>query len=783
VEVTDDGVHIRGFNITIGGDPGWSGINIFSYDNCRVEECILFENQYGINLESNANNNVIIGNNVSYSSTGIRVCGSSGNAVANNTIEDNFDGIGLVCSSSGNTVVNNTCRSNSGYALTAFGSSNQLHHNNVIYNNNQGRQSGVNQWDDGNGEGNHWSDYLGLDNGAGGRVAGDGIGDTAIPHLGLDGHPFIHPSGWLLPGAPILDDPGDVDHDGNYTLTWADSVRTTGYVLEEDQSADFTSPTAVYNGTALSFGFTSKEDGTYYYRLRNFNDIHENAWSDAVDITVNRIPAIPRDLQVDVYPHGNALNLSWEPNAEDTVAYCLSYQVSGDWEPLVEIAHPGNAYNHSGLQDGRRYRYRIQAKDDQGLLSDYSDIVEGFPADSVAPSVPTGLRIDQVTNCSIRLVWNANPENEVVGYNIYRSGSGDPDDWGDPVNGDAYFASTSYQDGHLDESMTFHYTVTALDEVPNESGLAGSVTGTTLLGPYGPCINIAPEDFDIAEDGYCDSAVNLQEWFTDANGDSLSFWCEGQDQLEVTIYQGNGTVALVPERDWNGVETLTFYACDDTAEVSAAVNVTVTAVNDAPEEPVITSPSTTLSILNGTTIDLRAECFDADVVYGDVLTFDWSSNLTGPIGQGEELEEVLLETGTHTITLEVSDGDASSSAIAYVLVFEENDGQEGEGEELPGDGDDGREDVTGEENETGEEGGPEEQDGEGASEKQSGGDLATAIGIAATIAAVILLALVVFSMRRGKKGDEGATVGDGEEEETSSGEPGDPIEDPTSPDD
>jgi len=37
-------------------------------------------------------------------------------------------------------------------------------------------------WDNGAGEGNYWSDYTGVDDGSNGRTAGDGVGDTLIPH-------------------------------------------------------------------------------------------------------------------------------------------------------------------------------------------------------------------------------------------------------------------------------------------------------------------------------------------------------------------------------------------------------------------------------------------------------------------------------------------------------------------------------------------------------------------------------------------------------------------------
>jgi hypothetical protein len=41
--------------------------------------------------------------------------------------------------------------------------------------------------------GNYWDDYVGLDDGSGGRVAGDGVGDTSLPEWGIDYYPLTCP--------------------------------------------------------------------------------------------------------------------------------------------------------------------------------------------------------------------------------------------------------------------------------------------------------------------------------------------------------------------------------------------------------------------------------------------------------------------------------------------------------------------------------------------------------------------------------------------------------------
>jgi len=63
---------------------------------------------------------------------------------------------------------------------------NTIHHNYVIDNDVQVYEGFDNIWDDGMGEGNYWSDYEGED------TDSDGVGDTDLPHNGVDYYPLMY---------------------------------------------------------------------------------------------------------------------------------------------------------------------------------------------------------------------------------------------------------------------------------------------------------------------------------------------------------------------------------------------------------------------------------------------------------------------------------------------------------------------------------------------------------------------------------------------------------------
>ncbi|UCE36721.1 MAG: right-handed parallel beta-helix repeat-containing protein [Thermoplasmata archaeon] len=264
ININADWVNVSGFTIKKSGSlTGDAGIQINS-DRCNIYSNMLLDSNYGIyayysryNIITNniislnysawnykcgiilqySNNNIITYNLVINNYYGIDIYFySNNNTVAYNTVIDNFVGISLIYHSNynlitdiilsndidinlwdrsnNNIIMNNTISGRDWGICTGYGSrGNTIYHNNFFNARVDDPSRSRNNWyHPVLLEGNYWSDYTGEDDGSGtGKhsIAGDGIGDTLIPHPDryYDYYPLMRP--W----ASIITSFIDIDPD------------------------------------------------------------------------------------------------------------------------------------------------------------------------------------------------------------------------------------------------------------------------------------------------------------------------------------------------------------------------------------------------------------------------------------------------------------------------------------------------------------------------------------------------------------------------------------------
>jgi chitodextrinase len=176
-------------------------------------------------------------------------------------------------------------------------------------------------------------------------------------------------------------------------------------------------------------------------------------------------PGAPQALAARVTGAGD-VELSWSA-AEDDLGIA-SYEVLRDGVVVGEVDTLG--FTDTAVTPGRTYRYSVRATDTGGNVGPAGGPVVVTtptppPADTAAPSRPTGLRAT-LTGGVPRLTWAASRDNVgVTGYDVLRNGT--------VV---ATTTTRAFVDTAAPQGRTHRYTVRARDAAANVSALSTSVS-------------------------------------------------------------------------------------------------------------------------------------------------------------------------------------------------------------------------------------------------------------------------------------------------------------------
>jgi hypothetical protein len=158
--------------------------------------------------------------------------------------------------------------------------------------------------------------------------------------------------------------------------------------------------------------------------------------------------------------HGLAAYRIYRSNTDERASF----------EMIGETAAP--PYRDSQFEFGRTYYYRVQAvfgEPGHWALSDASQVAKVTPRDTFPPAAPRGLT-GIYSAGGVELVWTANSESDLVGYNVYRLRDPTPLRLNKELLRTPVFRDTTAEPGG-----TFRYYVTAVDLAGNESRPSESV--------------------------------------------------------------------------------------------------------------------------------------------------------------------------------------------------------------------------------------------------------------------------------------------------------------------
>ncbi len=289
-------------------------------------------------------------------------------------------------------------------------------------------------------------------------------------------------------------------------VSWAASDEdTANYEVWSNKSGEWAVLTNV-SAPMTYYIDTDVEDGPrYFYRIRAWDEVPlESPLSTIVWGVLNDLepPSIPTGLRIEVVSSGRALTISWNLNTDDTVAYSIESNRTGDWREVILMGMNDDTYTDTGLEDDVRYYYRMRARDEADNPSNFTAIVSAITVDSEPPVAPTGLTVEpRPVGNMLRLTWDLNTD-DTASYLIYI--------WDETssvweLKGQVSQGTSMYEITGLENGVSYQFRVKAVDGADSESEWSNEVTARpadthppdipqgirTELDPNGRAVNIS----------------------------------------------------------------------------------------------------------------------------------------------------------------------------------------------------------------------------------------------------------------------------------------------------
>lgn len=272
-------------------------------------------------------------------------------------------------------------------------------------------------------------------------------------------------------------------------LTWGASTDIVGvleYRIERCQGANCsnfiqigTSSTTTFNNSGLLSAIS------YSYRVRavdaanNFSGYSNTATAVTLDTIV---PTSPTNLTATAVSE-TQINLAWGVSTDNVgvAEYRVERCQGANCTNFTQIATSSTtSFNNTGLSAATSYNYRVRAVDAAGNFSGYSNTASAATPDNTAPTPPTSLVGEPVSETQINLSWTASTDNiGIAGYRVERcQGTGCVNfaQIGQPT-------TTTFNDTGLAAGTPYRYRVRAVDAAGNLSGYSNIVTVVTPLPP------------------------------------------------------------------------------------------------------------------------------------------------------------------------------------------------------------------------------------------------------------------------------------------------------------
>jgi hypothetical protein len=195
------------------------------------------------------------------------------------------------------------------------------------------------------------------------------------------------------PPIPSLFSISNTDGNGDYTIDWSSETGADSYELQEQYYNEGWN--LIYNGTSTDHNISSREDGSWCYRVRSSNLGGNSDWSNIectlVSPTLDPPPDPPGNLSATTITQ-TQIGLSWQDNSTDESEFRIERSPDGssNWTQIGKVGENTESYISAGLSCDSTYFYRVKAyRDSDFQSSDYSNVASSPTAEcsSLPPSL------------------------------------------------------------------------------------------------------------------------------------------------------------------------------------------------------------------------------------------------------------------------------------------------------------------------------------------------------------------------------------------------------------
>jgi len=423
----------------------------------------------------------------------------------------------------------------------------------------------------------------------------------------------------------------------------------------------------------------TKPVGYYDFRVR-FQDDDEDwspwAYANQSLLVLNNPPSTPSlkitppepyttdDLLVEVYPvsdeENDPITLLYEWYCDDDLKDDLTGPIVASDETVKEQVWTCRVYANDTI--------------DNSIPGEMSVTIKNSPPEAVSPPSSIDMQEDVPDTDSLNL------------YDIFRDA--DEDTLGFSRNGEEHIAIEIWQNNGTvifrpeenwfgSEVITFtandtqqsaSFGVTVEVHEVNDIPVIEKVGDKSAMGVI--------LSYSATEDIYFNTTVTA----FDIDGDTLTYSCNlsdgGPDDIP-TFYidPQTGEISFLPRNSQVGTIFASLAVSDGRGGTDIQnISMDVANSNDPPQVT-IDQPSTGINILESANSTFSCTVIDLDIFHGkESFSYEWSSNLSGILGNERTLVNISLDRGHHLITVKVTDsGGATSLDSVEITVLPDDD--------------------------------------------------------------------------------------------------------------